>query len=178
MRELFYFIASLAGASILTALAILLRPGSPIWKAILWGGIGVFIACACLILIDYFRPNSSRILLCGSGIGIALAIGCTIALFQGELDKHSNAAPRDPNSLYQYNEIFAEVQGAVIDQPNGIVTFQVINMNGKANPAHEIQYQDWDLICPDLPTPDPGFSGHIFITSFGLECRIVRKRLS
>jgi len=42
MRELAYFIGSLAGAAIMTALAILVRPEPPLWKAVLWGGIGTF----------------------------------------------------------------------------------------------------------------------------------------
>ncbi|MGH6835258.1 MAG: hypothetical protein ACREC9_06850 [Methylocella sp.] len=80
MRDFVLFIASLAGAAILTALAIMIRPESPLWKFVLWGGIGIFIACACVLLIDYNRANEPKVLLGGLGIGIALVIGCAIAL--------------------------------------------------------------------------------------------------
>ncbi|MGH6835418.1 MAG: hypothetical protein ACREC9_07685 [Methylocella sp.] len=80
MRDIVLLIASLAGAAILTALAVLIRPESPLWKFVLWGGIGVFIACACVFLIDYNKPNEPKALLGGIGLGIALVIGCTIAL--------------------------------------------------------------------------------------------------
>jgi len=84
MREIVFFIASLAGAAILTALAVLIRPESPLWKFLLWGGISIFIACACIVLIDYYRPNGPKIFLCGIGIGVALLVGCSIAFFQNE----------------------------------------------------------------------------------------------
>lgn len=84
MRDLVLFIASLAGATTLTALAILIRPESPFWKVLLWSGIAIFISCACIIIIDYVRPNASRVLLFGIGAGIALTVACSIALFQEE----------------------------------------------------------------------------------------------
>ncbi|MGQ0444243.1 MAG: hypothetical protein ACT4O2_03715 [Beijerinckiaceae bacterium] len=80
MRDFLLFIASLAGAAILTALAIMIRPESPFWKFVLWGGIGIFVACACVLLIDYTRPNEPKALLGGIGVGIALVIGCAIAV--------------------------------------------------------------------------------------------------
>jgi len=79
MRDIILFIASLAGAAILTALAVLVRPESPLWKALLWGGIAVLIACACVVAIDYFRPGGKAVFLIGMGGGIALFAGCGIA---------------------------------------------------------------------------------------------------
>jgi hypothetical protein len=81
MREIAFFIGSLAGAAVLTALAVLIRPESPLWKALLWGGTAVFVACACVLLFDYFRPGGKTLLLIGAAIGIALFVGCGIALF-------------------------------------------------------------------------------------------------
>jgi hypothetical protein len=69
MRDIIAFIASLAGAAILSALAVLIRPESIFWKFLLWGGIAIFIACACVVLLDYFRPNGSKLLICGIGAG-------------------------------------------------------------------------------------------------------------
>jgi hypothetical protein len=46
----------MAGAAILTALAVLLRPEAPIWKGLLWGGVGVFTACACVVALAFLRP--------------------------------------------------------------------------------------------------------------------------
>lgn len=63
MREFLFFIASLAGAVILTALAVLLRPELSFWKFLLWGGVGIFIACALILVFDYYRPGSAKVLL-------------------------------------------------------------------------------------------------------------------
>jgi hypothetical protein len=83
MRDILLFIGSLAGAAILTAIAVIVSPSSPIWKWILWGGIGVFTACAIVLLIDYLRPGGSVFSLSGIGIGIALAITFTISFAAG-----------------------------------------------------------------------------------------------
>jgi hypothetical protein len=92
VRENVMFIASLAGAAILTALAVLVRPESPLWKALLWSGIAIFLACACIILFDYFKPGSKPILLVGAGLGIALLLGCGIALVADAINANLEAA--------------------------------------------------------------------------------------
>jgi hypothetical protein len=84
---------------------------------------------------------------------------------------------RNPNALYQYGEAVADVQGAVISQANGTVTFQTVHTAGKADPAREVEYQDWVLSCPGLPAPKPNvlvgeFSGMII----GEACNILRRR--
>jgi hypothetical protein len=81
MREFMYFMGSLAGAAIMAALAVLIKPESPVWKVILWGGIGVFVSCAVVVIIDYYRPNGSAFLLAGMALGIALIVGCGVAFF-------------------------------------------------------------------------------------------------
>jgi len=83
---------------------------------------------------------------------------------------------RNPNALYQYGEAVAEVQGAVISQANGTVTFQAIRTAGKADAAREVEYQDWVLRCPDLPGPRPGtFVGQFSGVVAGATCTIVGK---
>ena len=113
MREIILFAASLAGAAVLTALAVLLRPESPFWKYLLCGGIGIFTACACVLLFDYYKPGSLRVLLGLMGIGIALAVGCVVALIFDQ-PKYDIAATRElttlemryePRSPYQSSEI-------------------------------------------------------------------------
>ena len=84
--------------------------------------------------------------------------------------------PRNPNALYQYGEAVAEVQGAIISQANGTVTFQVVKTAGKADPTREVEYQDWVLNCPNLPRPSPNelvglFSGMVIAE----QCTIIRK---
>ena len=76
MRELAFFVGSLAGAIIMSALAVLIRPELPFWKVVLWGGIGVFTACTCVLVIDYIRPHGNSYLLAGMAVGIALIAGC------------------------------------------------------------------------------------------------------
>jgi hypothetical protein len=85
MRDVLLFFGSLAGAAVLTALAVLVRPENPAWKIILWGGIGVFVACACVLAFDYSRPGQSPGLLLGAGIGIAVFVGFGIALIAAPL---------------------------------------------------------------------------------------------
>jgi hypothetical protein len=83
---------------------------------------------------------------------------------------------RDPNALYQYGEPVADVQGAVISQANGTVTFQVIRSSGKANPAREVEYQNWVLSCPHIPAPPPNtYVGQFNGMAVGETCTIVRK---
>src|ERR1700730_4832636 len=97
MREVIFFIASLAGAAILTALAIIVHPGL-FWRWVLWSGIAIFTACALVLVIDYFRPGSPKILLAGIGVGFALVIACAIgfiflpAVQRGALEDLSNPA--------------------------------------------------------------------------------------
>jgi hypothetical protein len=84
---------------------------------------------------------------------------------------------RNPNALYQYGEAVADVQGAIIAQAQGIVTFKSVHTGGKADPSREVEYQDWVLMCPQLPAPPPGaivgqFSGMVV----GSTCTIVRRR--
>lgn len=55
MREAVYFIASLAGAAVLTALAVLVPPESPLWRTLLYGGIVVLLLCAIVLAIDMVR---------------------------------------------------------------------------------------------------------------------------
>jgi hypothetical protein len=83
MREIALFIGSLAGAAVLTALAVLIRPESPFWKGLLWGGIAVFVACACIVLFDYLKPGGKIEFSIGAGIGLALFMGFGIALVAG-----------------------------------------------------------------------------------------------
>jgi hypothetical protein len=100
MREIGFFIASLAGAAILTALAVLLRPESPFWKFLLWGGIAVFVSCACVLVLDYCRPGAKVILLIGLGVGIATLIGFSIAFFSmptDEVEKGTKAPVPSPS---------------------------------------------------------------------------------
>jgi hypothetical protein len=52
VREFLFFFASLAGAAVLTALAVILDPKSPVWFLLLWGGGGVFALCALAIMTD------------------------------------------------------------------------------------------------------------------------------
>jgi hypothetical protein len=56
VRELLYFIASLAGAAVLTALAVIVPPESALWRGVLYGGIVVLGATSIAILIDMFIP--------------------------------------------------------------------------------------------------------------------------
>ena len=81
MREILWFFASLAGAAILTALAVIVSPQSLFWRAVLFGGIYLLLICAVLISLDMRKPlkeRSKMVPLIGMvvfGLGF---IGCTI----------------------------------------------------------------------------------------------------
>jgi hypothetical protein len=81
MRDILFFIASLAGAAVFTALAILVHPESPLWKWILWIGLGVFISCTLVFLVDFIWPGRSAWFLAGMGIGAGLLVVFGIAFF-------------------------------------------------------------------------------------------------
>jgi hypothetical protein len=91
----------------------------------------------------------------------------------------SSAAPsaaRNPNAIYQYGESVGEVQGAVISQANGIVTFQTVHTSGKADPNRDVEYQNWVLRCPNLPAPAPGTTAGMFSGVIaGEKCAIIGK---
>jgi hypothetical protein len=55
MREIIFFIASLAGAAMFTALAVIVAPTSPFWRWVLWSSVGVFVVCAIALLVDIIR---------------------------------------------------------------------------------------------------------------------------
>jgi hypothetical protein len=101
---------------------------------------------------------------------------CVVARVYGATVTPSTPQSHDPNALYQYGEPVADVQGAVISQAQGMVTFQALHTAGKADPTREVEYQDWVLSCPDLPRPPPNaFVGQFSGVVAGEKCTIVRK---
>lgn len=68
---------------------------------------------------------------------------------------------RNPDGLYQLNELVAEVDGAREDRANGIVTFQTIKRSDKVDATKTVEYRNYLLRCNSLPkSPPPGsFSG-------------------
>jgi hypothetical protein len=55
MREILFFIASIAGAGVLAALQVILAPNSPFWRWVLWIGVCILVLCAFGLLIDIIR---------------------------------------------------------------------------------------------------------------------------
>ena len=55
MREFFYAAISLAGAAVLTALAVLTPDNQSLWKSVMWIGAAALLVCACGLVIDRFR---------------------------------------------------------------------------------------------------------------------------
>jgi hypothetical protein len=136
MRELLYFMASLAGAVVLTALAVLLRPESPVWRGGLWGGIGVFVACACWLALGYLRPNGNAYFLAGTAIGIALFIGFGAAfLFEPTFQSNGETTKPIHESLFnaQLQQVLS-LQNFIggkdeIDLRNLFDLIEVVNLN-------------------------------------------------
>jgi hypothetical protein len=112
----------------------------------------------------------------------AIAMGddraCRERLFGKMFDAVSAAVvqpARNPNALYQYDEKVADVQGAVVLPSQGTASFQMIHMIAQIDPTHELEYQDWVLVCPDLPQPKKGFVGLTSGMITGMSCRTVRR---
>jgi hypothetical protein len=83
---------------------------------------------------------------------------------------------RDPNALYQFDAIVGNVQGAVLSPQHSEVTFMAIRLSKPVDPQREIEYQDWVLICNDLPEPPTGFVGMYSAVVAGASCRIAGRR--
>ncbi len=81
MREIVVFIASLSATVVMTAVAVVLKPESPVWKWLLGAGIAALFACSVVLLVDLLKPGSDRLLLTGIGVGLALLITCGIGLY-------------------------------------------------------------------------------------------------
>jgi predicted lysophospholipase L1 biosynthesis ABC-type transport system permease subunit len=58
MREFLYFVASLAGAAMLTALAVLFAPESRLWAAVFYVSAVILALCAIALLIDIIRRGA------------------------------------------------------------------------------------------------------------------------
>jgi hypothetical protein len=136
MRELAYFIASVAAAAVMTALALILRPESPLSKVLLWGGIGLFTACAYVVALDYLKPDGNRYFLIGSALGIALLVGFgTAYLFESPLpsDENKNQSSKtgeiaDFNLLLECSANFQTSFPAVVPPEGSIKIFTAITM--------------------------------------------------
>ena len=96
MRETLWFVASLAGAAIFTALAVIVSPQSPLWRDILVGGAYVLLVCAVLIFFDMRQPLRERpkmipiigMVICGLGF-----LGCVAWYFWPRSVPQREAAP-------------------------------------------------------------------------------------
>jgi hypothetical protein len=60
MREVIFFVASLAGAALLTALAVIVAPTSPFWQWVLWSSAGILVLCAIALFVDIIRRVSAK----------------------------------------------------------------------------------------------------------------------
>ena len=65
----------------MTALAVLIKPESAVWKWVLWVGVAVFISCAVVFALDYFRPSGRKTFILGIGAGVFLSLLSSIAFF-------------------------------------------------------------------------------------------------
>lgn len=145
-------------------------------SGILWAGFGAFqqqYDLAQTANSARSTANSERdaaITLSGERQKEIDRLSIQIAGLQTQLSQFRNSQPsptvkpeRNPNQLYQYGEAVADVEGATVKQGNGIVIFQVIKTNGKADQGKNVEYQDWILHCPVLPAPPPNASVGLYI---------------
>lgn len=91
MREFLYFVASLAGAAMLTALGIIYGPNSGIWGRVFYISAGILTLCAVVLLIDLVRRGTWPKKIAGSRSRIALiAILGTAAVLWSQHWYYSN----------------------------------------------------------------------------------------
>jgi hypothetical protein len=96
---------------------------------------------------------------------------CKVAIFSSLRDVLFPPAPpqrsRNPDGLYQYGEQVADGVGGVVDQSNGVVSFQAIRSAGRADPTRDFEFRDWTLSCPDIPRPPTNAIVRLFISQDG-----------
>jgi hypothetical protein len=149
MREIIFFIASLAGATVLTALAILLQPASPLWKWLLWGGISVLTACSCVILIDYLRPHGKVIPLIGIGFGIGLCILSAIAFIATSITGGPSPTGISKEEAIlnfitggdSFAYLMPQTHGVFRDDRNNIMQIPLVAWNGGDYPLNGVTFQ-------------------------------------
>jgi hypothetical protein len=121
MRETLWFFASLAGAAVLTALAVILSPQSPVWRDLLFGGGYLLLACAVLIFLDMQQPLRERpkmIPLIGMvvfGLGF---LGCAV-LYYWPSDPTTASVSQSPND----NKLTIPKNAGIINAKPGSVIF-------------------------------------------------------
>jgi hypothetical protein len=104
MREILWFFASLAGAAIFTALAVIVSPQSPLWRDVLVGGAYVLLVRAVLIFFDMRQPLRERpkmipiigMVTCGLGF-----LGCVAWYFWPPSVPQKEAAPLQEKEAIQ-----------------------------------------------------------------------------
>jgi hypothetical protein len=150
MRDIVLFIASLAGAAVLTALAVLIRPEAALWKALLWGGIAVFVACACVLVLDYFGPSSRPTFWIGMAIGIALFFGFGIALIFDGTSQTPQMSKKPIQITFGNGAPFETVAPAGVNRRR-IIRVRIDNNTDKAISNGRLDVSDLDPPYRDHP---------------------------
>jgi hypothetical protein len=174
----FWGFLGLAAACLLARLAMIWTIGHEEWgRRLLWLAGASALAAAVCFLWPYIRTHEATTAISASGSQPiaqqnARAITNNFGGFASQLPPEN----RDPNALYQFDAIVGSVQGAVLSPEHSAVTFVAIRLSKPVDPQREIQYQDWVLICNDLPEPPNGFVGMYSAVVAGAKCRIAGKR--
>jgi hypothetical protein len=85
---------------------------------------------------------------------------------------------RNPDGLYQLNELVGTVEGARVDQGNSLISFQAIRAYGKLDASKNVEYRNYTLHCDGLPqAPGPNTIVGVAIgVSIGARCSILGLR--
>jgi hypothetical protein len=145
MREIIFFIASIAGAAVLTALAIVLAPTSPIWKWVLWGGAAVFLGCAGVLAVDYFKPENQSLLKSFLGLSVTLSFLLAFAVLT------KDDIPKEQDTPWVY-------ASAHMDDHGKIDTFTaMVGARGKARQKNVTMWFTAKTTGKPMTEPGPMF---------------------
>jgi hypothetical protein len=158
MRETLWFVASLAGAAILTALAVIVSPQSPLWRDVLIGGAYILLVCAVLIFFDMRQPLKERpkmmpligMVICGVGF-----LGCMAWYFwpspQREAPLLQTQEATQPGGAQKQVSLLWECQAATLPNvvPNGGVNTIEITIDDDGTNPHV------DFVVSNAPPGSP-----------------------
>jgi hypothetical protein len=172
----FWGFIGLAATSLSVGVALILAEKKKWGRGFVWlAGFFALVAVACFFWPRRAHEATPAINTSGSQSIAQQNAQAITNNFRGP-DSQRPAENRDPNTLYQFNAVVGSVQGAVLSPEQSEVTFMAIRLSKPVDPQREIEYQDWVLVCNNLPEPPSGFVGMYSVVVAGAKCRIAGKR--
>jgi hypothetical protein len=111
------------------------------------------------LLGDLKRDLSSSRALADERLKEIDKLSAQVAALQKRLDELSGhntlQDARNPDGLYQLNELVATVTGMNVDRGHSRITFQAVRSAGNLDTNREVEYRNFVLKCPQLAGAPP-----------------------